>query len=173
MRDLIAAVVSRVLSAIRVGRACHTSSGPWAEYTHGEAIARRRAIQSGPDTYRCAYTGAPAYRIGNYRPDGSLVYPGDPDSLQMDHLVAREYACQHGGYAWDDAQIKKFVNDPDNLVPTTASANRWKSDHGPARYMPPQWTAGFARRFQMITKRYGIAVPRADQRAIDAALAKE
>lgn len=55
----------------------------------------------------------------------------------IDHVVPLGHAHFNGAMYWSKEQKRAFANDPENLLVTSASANRSKSDRGPDKWMPP------------------------------------
>jgi hypothetical protein len=80
--------------------------------------------------------------------EGDLVDPYTGDSthfvfgenstqVQIDHLVAKEDAWNSGGYAWSRDDWKIFINDPDELLATTAKPNQSKGGKAANEWLPP------------------------------------
>ena len=133
---------------------CRTSEGVWSRYDSGRTAARDRddvADGRNDDVYTGRYTGA---RLTQ-------------SEVNVDHIVARSYACRNGGYAWSDAKVRRFVNDATNLATVSAVENRKKSDSGPSRYLPSRWVCSFVDTFDRIVREYGIQVPAADQSKVN------
>ena len=61
---------------------------------------------------------------------------GGVSEVDIDHLVALSDAWQKGAAAWPFAKRVAFANDPLNLQPTSASANRQKGDGDAATWLP-------------------------------------
>lgn len=63
----------------------------------------------------------------------------NPSDLDIDHVMALRYANSGGGHLWDNQKKREFANDltyDKHLLAVSASANRSKSDKGPAQWMP-------------------------------------
>ena len=58
-------------------------------------------------------------------------------SIEIDHIVSLSDAWQKGAQQWNSQTRKEFANDPLNLVATSQSANRAKSDSDAATWLPP------------------------------------
>lgn len=58
-------------------------------------------------------------------------------ATDIDHIVPLGHAHFYGAQNWTRAQKRAFANDPENLLVTSASANRSKSDRSPDEWMPP------------------------------------
>ena len=61
----------------------------------------------------------------------------DPRNLDVDHIVALKDAFESGGFMWSTERKMEFANDPANLKPVSASANRSKGSRGPDEWLPP------------------------------------
>lgn len=70
------------------------------------------------------------------------LYTGDTYTLagqvDIDHVVPLAWAWAHGAWRWTADKRRSFANDPLNLLPVQASANRRKGAQGPADWMPPR-----------------------------------
>lgn len=65
---------------------------------------------------------------------------GDPQGLDVDHLVPLGYAHRHGGAAWSRERKMAYANQLGyrwHLLAVSASENRRKGDQGPDTYVPP------------------------------------
>lgn len=62
--------------------------------------------------------------------------------VDIDHVVPLAYAWSRGAWRWTSDKRRAFANDPLNLLPVQASANRQKGAKGPMEWMPPD--EGFA-----------------------------
>lgn len=56
--------------------------------------------------------------------------------VDIDHIVAKEDAWNSGGYNWDEAEWRTYINDEDLLIATSASANRQKGGKNAAEWLP-------------------------------------
>jgi hypothetical protein len=69
------------------------------------------------------------------------VYSGevltDPERIDIDHVVPLHFAWDAGASFWNEAERSAFMNDPRNLVLTSASLNRSKGDALPGEWLPP------------------------------------
>lgn len=84
----------------------------------------------------------------------------DPGQLDIDHVVPLEWAWRHGADQWTPEQRKALANDPENLIPVLASANRSKGSRGPDEWMPDRiggWR-DYLQRFLRITARYRLTM---------------
>lgn len=97
---------------------------------------------------------------------GSLVT--DPGRLDIDHIVPLSWAWDHGADQWDQGTREAFANDPLNLLPVLAGANRSKGAKGPDEWMPPNvafWPA-YLVRFMAVVERYGLTLTDTERAAI-------
>jgi len=68
----------------------------------------------------------------------SIVFVhGGVSEVDIDHLVALSDAWQTGATQWAYAKRVAFANDPLNLQPSAAGANRQKGDSDAASWLPP------------------------------------
>lgn len=65
-----------------------------------------------------------------------FVKSSSASSIEIDHIVSLSDAWQKGAQQWDSQTRKQFANDPLNLVATSQSANRQKSDSDAASWLP-------------------------------------
>lgn len=92
-------------------------------------------------TYRSG-TGDCVVESGNffdpYSGDSfAFVKSSSGSTIEIDHIVSLSDAWQKGAQQWDSATRKQFANDPLNLVSTSRSINRSKSDGDAATWLPP------------------------------------
>lgn len=57
-------------------------------------------------------------------------------NIDIDHIIPLKWAHDHGGANWSPTKKTAFANDPENLLATTASANRQKGAKGPKAWIP-------------------------------------
>lgn len=88
--------------------------------------------------------------------------------LDVDHIVPLRHAHGHGGDRWNEAQRARFANDPANLLPVSASANRSKGANGPDDWLPEQrgYWCDYGRRWAAIKEKYGLQVTPAERQAL-------
>ena len=82
--------------------------------------------------------------------------------LDIDHIIPLKWADQHGAENWTPYFKRVFANDPENLLPVKASANRSKGAKGPGEYMPPLNQCEYLRQWRSIVNRYGLRYKRKD-----------
>lgn len=95
----------------------------------------------------------------------------DPSQLDIDHLIPLSYAAKQGGQAWDAKQKERFANDraySNHLIAVSASANRSKSDQGPASWKPANtaFHCTYAVSWIQVSKNYDLTIPAADAAAL-------
>lgn len=135
--------------------------------TRNDTLGRHLTrITSDPDTGGCVvlsgtlvdqYTGS---RIEFVRGDGSLV--------DIDHVVALGNAWAGGAARWDIRKRAAFANDPLNLLPADAGANRAKGDGDAATWLPPNklFRCAYVARQVAVKAKYGLPVTPAEGEAI-------
>ncbi|KQY51579.1 hypothetical protein ASD30_19610 [Nocardioides sp. Root140] len=62
---------------------------------------------------------------------------GDGTLIDIDHVVALGNSWATGAFRWDIKKRAAFANDPLNLLPADAGANRQKGDGDAATWLPP------------------------------------
>lgn len=79
--------------------------------------------------------------------------------LDVDHIVPLREAHESGGFAWTAEQRRAFANDPYNLLPVTASANRSKGSKGPGDWLPvvSAYRCGYIERYLDIKRRFQLS----------------
>jgi hypothetical protein len=97
----------------------------------------------------------------------TFVY-GGASEVDIDHLVALSDAWQKGAARWPYAKRVAFANDPVNLQPTDASANRQKSDSDAASWLPPNksYRCTYVARQAAVKKKYGVWITAAEKAAM-------
>nr|WP_161556009.1 HNH endonuclease family protein [Mangrovicoccus ximenensis] len=61
----------------------------------------------------------------------------DDDDIDIDHVIPKKWAWEHGAWRWSPEMRSRFANDNQNLLAVDDSANQSKSDKGPDEWMPP------------------------------------
>lgn len=84
-------------------------------------------------------------------------------ALDIDHVIPLGYVYTHGGSKFDTAQRKTFANDMSNLLAVDASANRQKSDKGPAEWMPKENKCQYSKLWVSTAKKYDLAISQPDK----------
>lgn len=92
----------------------------------------------------------------------------DPADVEIDHIIPLRAAWDAGAHTWPEDKRLAFANDPLNLVVTSRAANQAKSDSLPSEWLPPDVSArcSYARRIAAIARKYDIALPKPDVRAM-------
>ena len=88
--------------------------------------------------------------------------------LDIDHIVPLKHAHTTGGAGWSRAQKRSFANDPNNLLVTSASANRKKGAKGPARWKPPlkSYWCTYARKWRQVKTQYQLTISIPEERSL-------
>lgn len=95
---------------------------------------------------------------------GAPLVAGD---AEVDHVYPLAAAWDFGAHAWPARRRAAFANDPLNLLPTAAAANRAKSDLTPAEWLPaPAGACGYAVRYLRVARKWALPVSAADFRAL-------
>jgi uncharacterized protein DUF1524 len=89
--------------------------------------------------------------------------------VDIDHIVPLKHAHLNGGENWSRSKKKKFANDPENLLATTASANRSKGFKGPDEWMPPLefYHCEYIERWTAIKEKYGLTSSEAEKKKVE------
>ena len=93
---------------------------------------------------------------------------GGPSEVDVDHMVALSDAWQKGAATWPFAKRVAFANDPLNLEPVGASANRQKGDGDAATWLPPNraWRCDYVARQVAVKAKYHVWVTAAERDAM-------
>lgn len=80
------------------------------------------------------------------------------DGLDIDHIVPRKWAWEHGASRWRQKKRYAFGNDPLNLVGVDNSTNRSKGDKPPSQWLPPNnvFQCEYVYRFNAVVKMYKL-----------------
>lgn len=78
--------------------------------------------------------------------------------LDIDHVVPLRWAWERGASFWEREKRREFANDPANLLPVSASANRSKGAAGPLEWLPPDksFACEYVLRFSRVIDRYEL-----------------
>jgi len=89
---------------------------------------------------------------------------GGASEVDIDHMVALSDAWQKGAASWPFAQRVAFANDPLNVEPVDASANRQKSDGDTATWLPSNksYRCTYVARQVAVKTKYGVWVTQAE-----------
>jgi hypothetical protein len=99
---------------------------------------------------------------------------GAGNGVDVDHVVALSNAWLTGASAWPLRKRAALANDPLNLLPVDASANRQKGDGDAATWLPPHRPArcGYVARQVAVKAKYGLWVTPAEHAAVARVLAR-
>ncbi|MDN4474697.1 DUF1524 domain-containing protein [Demequina sp. SYSU T00192] len=89
---------------------------------------------------------------------------GGASEVDIDHIVALSDAWQKGAFAWDEETRVEFANDPLNLEPVDAGANRQKGDADAASWLPSStaFRCDYVARQIAVKAAYGVWVTQAE-----------
>lgn len=92
----------------------------------------------------------------------------DPADVEIDHIIPLRAAWDTGAHTWPEEKRLAFANDPLNLAVTSRSANQAKSDALPSEWLPPdpKVRCSYSRRIAAIARKYDLALPKPDVRAM-------
>lgn len=90
-------------------------------------------------------------------------------TIEIDHIVSLSDSWQKGAQQWDSQTRKEFANDPLNLVATSRSVNRSKSDSDAASWLPPNKNirCAFISRQVAVKSAYQLWVTQAEFEAME------
>jgi Protein of unknown function (DUF1524)/Excalibur calcium-binding domain/Protein of unknown function (DUF2510) len=93
---------------------------------------------------------------------------GGPSEVDIDHLVPLSDAWQKGAAPWPFAKRVAFANDPLNLQPSDAGANRQKGDGDAATWLPPNksYRCDYVARQAAVKTKYKLWVTAAEKEAM-------
>ncbi|WP_201774761.1 GmrSD restriction endonuclease domain-containing protein [Demequina salsinemoris] len=93
---------------------------------------------------------------------------GGASEVDIDHMVALSDAWQKGAQKWKFAKRVAFANDPLNLEPVEAAANRQKGDADAATWLPSNksYRCEYVARQIAVKAKYGVWVTQAEQDAM-------
>jgi hypothetical protein len=93
---------------------------------------------------------------------------GGASEVDVDHVVSMSDAWQKGATPWRYAKRVAFANDPLNLQPTDASANRQKGDGDAATWLPPNkaYRCVYVARQIAVKKKYQLWITGAERDAM-------
>ncbi len=93
---------------------------------------------------------------------------GGTSEVDVDHMVALSDAWQKGAAQWSTDKRVVFANDPLNLQPTDAAANRQKGDGDTATWLPPNtsYRCTYVARQVAVKVKYDLSVTEAERDAM-------
>ena len=89
-----------------------------------------------------------------------------------DHVIPLAAAWDLGAAQWSPRKRQNFANDPRNLIITTSGANLSKGDKTPGEWMPEHGRCRYAQAYLEVARAYGVALTRADHRALTLAIGR-
>ena len=97
---------------------------------------------------------------------------GDGVAVDIDHVVSLGNAWATGAARWTAIKRTSFANDPVNLLPVDAAANRQKADGDAATWLPPNkgYRCRYVARQVAVKSTYGLWVTPAEAAAIERVL---
>ena len=106
---------------------------------------------------------------------GSMIHywHGDGALIDIDHVVSLGNAWATGAFDWPIQRRAAFANDPLNLLPTDAGANRQKGDGDAATWLPPRtsYRCEYVSRQVAVKAKYGLWVTAPEKAAVERVLA--
>ena len=98
----------------------------------------------------------------------TYAFDRSPNNIDIDHIVARSNAWQTGAARFDEETLKKFGNDPLNLLAVSSSLNRQKGDGDAASWLPPakSYRCEYVARQIAIKAKYDLWVVKAEKTAM-------
>jgi len=98
---------------------------------------------------------------------------GDGALVDIDHVVSLGNAWATGAFSWDITKRAALANDPLNLLPVDAGANRQKGDGDAATWLPPSKTfrCAYVARQVSVKAKYGLWVTAPERDAVQRILA--
>lgn len=103
-------------------------------------------------TYTCPYTGTIYFDIDDGKEDQ------DFSKLDYDHLVPIKSAYERGARDWPQDKKNQYAYDQFVGVDVTASANRSKSDKGPAQWLPTINKGSYCYSWLKICNKYNLSM---------------
>ncbi|WP_161555978.1 HNH endonuclease family protein [Mangrovicoccus ximenensis] len=93
----------------------------------------------------------------------------DDDDIDIDHVIPKKWAWEHGAWSWSPEMRERFANDNQNLLAVEDSANRSKSDRGPDEWMPPLASYGctYINLFVSLVAKYDLQLSPSEDREYD------
>lgn len=103
---------------------CDTRNDILAQYLRAVRLENNGCVVAA-GSYEDPYTGS---KIEYWHGDGALI--------DIDHVVSMGNAWATGAFGWEIKKRAAFANDPLNLLPADAGANRQKGDGDAATWLP-------------------------------------
>ncbi len=98
---------------------------------------------------------------------------GDPQAVQIDHVVPLALAWRMGAAEWDRDRRVRFANDPHNLLATDGPTNMDKGDSGPGEWQPYEgYQCSYAVTYIDTTHRYELSLTPRDRDGLEQMLGR-
>jgi hypothetical protein len=135
---------------------CDTRNDVLGEYLREVTLEGNGCVVSA-GSYDDPYTGS---KIDYWQGHGAL--------LDIDHVVSLGNAWATGAFGWPIRQRAAFANDPLNLLPADAGANRQKGDGDAATWLPPNasYRCQYVSRQVAVKAKYDLWVTAPEKAAI-------
>lgn len=136
---------------------CDTRNDMLAQYLQGVTLEDNDCVVA-TGAYDDPYTGA---RIDFWQGHGALI--------DIDHVVSMGNAWATGAFGWQIKKRAAFANDPLNLLPADAGANRQKGDGDAATWLPPNqsFRCSYVSRQVAVKSKYDLWVTAPEKAAIE------
>lgn len=85
------------------------------------------------------------------------------NAIQIDHIYPLARAFDAGASQWSQQQRQIFANDPTELVPVSAAANRAKSDSGIDEWRPNFQPCNYIQRYLTVAVKYQLPITVAER----------
>lgn len=124
-----------------------------------------------PGTYGCVVESG--WEIDPYTDERLSYTRGATYNIDIDHVVSLGNAWVTGAARWDVKKRAALANDPLNLLPVDASANRQKGDGDAATWLPPRkaFRCAYVARQIAVKQKYSLWVTPPEKAAMARILA--
>ena len=139
---------------------CDTRNDILSEYLQVITLEDNGCVVAAGD-YDDPYTGV---WIDYWQGNGALI--------DIDHVVSLGNAWATGAFSWEIKKRAAFANDPLNLLPADAGANRQKGDGDAATWLPANkpFRCAYVSRQIAVKAKYDLAVTEPEKTAIERVL---
>lgn len=140
---------------------CDTRNDILAQYLRPVRLESNGCVVTA-GSYADPYTGS---KIDYWQGHGALI--------DIDHMVSLGNAWATGAFGWHIKKRAAFANDPLNLLPTDAGANRQKGDGDAATWLPASssYRCEYVSRQVAVKGKYGLWITPPEKAAIQRVLA--
>jgi hypothetical protein len=82
----------------------------------------------------------------------------EASDVDIDHLVPLKFAWDNGAWDWNADKMRRFANDPENLIITKKFLNQSKGSDGPLDWLPPNgaFVCTYINEFLAVLERYSL-----------------